>query len=87
MLSIWKVDGDLIARMRVPKMVKNGFNSVLQTSRVREGWLPQGIQEQTRSPKLSPNHKRRIKIILDQFRNKHARWHNVFEIRVRKQVS
>jgi hypothetical protein len=40
---------------------------------VREGWLPQGIQEQMRSPKLSPNHKRRIKTILDQFRNKHAR--------------
>jgi len=32
--------------MPVPKMVKNGFNSVLQTSAVREGWLPQGIQEQ-----------------------------------------
>jgi len=40
---------------------------------VRESWLPQGIQEQMRSPKLSPNHKKRIKTILDQFRNKHAR--------------
>ena len=59
--------------MRVPKMVKNGFNSVLQTSAVREGWLPQGIHEQMRSPKLSPNHKRRIKTILDQFGNKHTR--------------
>jgi hypothetical protein len=42
--------------------------------RVREGWLRQGIQEQTRSPKLSPNHKRRIETILDQFRNTHARY-------------
>ena len=42
-------------------------------SLVREGWLPQGIQEQMRSPKLSPNHKRRIKTNLDQFRNTHAR--------------
>jgi hypothetical protein len=40
---------------------------------VREGWLLQGIQEQMRSPKLSPNHKRRITTISDQFRNKHAR--------------
>jgi len=54
--------------MRVPKMVKNGFNSGLQTSP-----RPQGIQEQMRSPKLSPNHKRRIKTILHQFSNALAR--------------
>jgi len=59
--------------MRVPKMVKNGFNSVLQTSAGSRRLVAQGIQEQMRSPKLSPNHKRRIKTILDQFSNTHAR--------------
>jgi hypothetical protein len=52
------------------KMVLIPFCKLL---RVREGWLPQGIQEQMRSPKLSPNHKRRIKTILDQFSNTLAR--------------
>jgi len=37
------------------KMVLIPFCKLL---RVREGWLPQGIHEQMRSPKLSPNHKR-----------------------------
>ena len=45
----------------------------LREKKIRACWLRQGIQEQMRGPKLSPNHKRRIKTILDQFRNTHAR--------------
>jgi hypothetical protein len=63
----------LVACMRVPKMVKNGFNSVLQTSAGSRRLVAARNSGTMRSPKLSPNHKRRIKTILDQFRNKHAR--------------
>ena len=59
--------------MRVPKTVKNGFNSVLQTSAGSRRLVATRNSGTMRSPKLSPNHKRRIKTILDQFRNKHAR--------------
>jgi hypothetical protein len=62
-----------LARMLVPKMVKNGFNSVLQTSAGSRRLVAARNSGTMRSPKLSPNHKRRIKTILDQFRNKHAR--------------
>jgi len=61
--------------MCVPKMVKNGFNSVLPVSPVFEKRQnTPGNQEQTRSPKPSPGHEGRIKTILGQFRNKHARY-------------
>jgi len=60
--------------MRVPKMVKNGFNSGLLVSPVFEGRQnPQRNQEQTRSPKPSLDHEGRIKTILGQFGNRHAR--------------
>jgi len=59
--------------MRVPKMVKNGFNSVLQTSAGSRRLVAARNSGTMRSPKLSPNHKRPIKTISDQFRNKHAR--------------
>jgi len=59
----------VFARMRVPKMVKNGFNSVLQTSAGSRRLVAARNSGTMRSPKLSPNHKRRIKTILDQFRN------------------
>ena len=54
-------------------MVKNGFNSVLQTSAGSRRLVAARNSGTMRSPKLSPNHKRRIKTISDQFRNKHAR--------------
>jgi hypothetical protein len=65
------------ARMRVPKMVKNGFNSGLPVSPVfEEDKNPQRNQELTRSPKPSLDREGRIKTILGQFRNKHARYRN-----------
>ena len=42
-----------LARMLVPKMVKNGFNSVLQTSAGSRRLVAQGIQEQIRRPKTA----------------------------------
>jgi hypothetical protein len=42
-----------VARMPVPKMVKNGFNSVLQTSAGSRRLVAQGIQEQIRRPKTA----------------------------------
>jgi hypothetical protein len=64
-----------LARMRVSKMVKNGFNSGLPVSPVLEkDKNPQGNQERTRSPKPSLNHEGRIKTVLGQFRNKHVRY-------------
>ena len=60
--------------MRVPKMVKNGFNSVLQTFAGSRRLVAARNSGTMRSPKLSPNHKRRIKTILHQFRNSHARY-------------
>jgi hypothetical protein len=59
-----------VARLLVPKMVKNGFNSVLQTSVGSRRLVATRNSGTMRSPKLSPNHKRRIKTILDQFRNR-----------------
>jgi hypothetical protein len=47
-----------LARMRVPKMVKNGFNSVLQTSAGSRRLVAARGSGTMRSPKLSPNHKR-----------------------------
>jgi hypothetical protein len=41
------------ARMLVPKMVKNGFNSVLQTSAGSRRLVAQEIQEQIRRPKTA----------------------------------
>jgi len=47
---------------------------VLSPLQVREGRILQTSQEELRSRKLSPNTKKeRIKTILHQFRNKHAR--------------
>ena len=54
----------LVARMLVPKMVKNGFNSVLQTSAGSRRLVAARNSGTMRSPKLSPNHKRPIKTIL-----------------------
>jgi len=69
-----------IARMFVPKMVKNGFGSVLQTSAGSRRLVAARNSGTMRSPKLSPNHKRRIKTILDQFRNRHARYQRIIEL-------
>jgi len=59
-----------VARMRVPKMVKNVFNSALIS---RERAACNRRHGHARNPKLSSNLKRRIKTILDQFRDKPAR--------------
>jgi hypothetical protein len=56
--------------MLVPKMVKNGNNSLF-TIRNRFCY-PFGIH----APKTDQNSERRIKTILDQFRNRHARYRN-----------
>jgi len=60
--------------MLVPKMVKNGFNSVLQTSAGSRRLVATRNSGTMRSPKLSPNHKKRTKTILDQIRNTHAHY-------------
>jgi len=59
------------ARWLVPKMVKNGFNSAF---RLQKGWFLQRKYELRPSSKLNLNPKRRIKTILHQFRNTHARY-------------
>jgi hypothetical protein len=56
-----------IARMRVPKLVKNGFNSVPRV-RVTLGRLDSEWKSGT-----SASTKRRIKTIFNHFRNRHAR--------------
>jgi len=61
--------------MLVLKMVKNGFGSVLQTSAGSRRLVAARNSGTMRSPKLSPNHERRIKIILDQFWNTHAHYY------------
>jgi len=50
-----------MARMLVPKMVKNGFNSVLQTSAGSRRLVAQGIQEQIRRPKTALKSKNKNK--------------------------
>jgi hypothetical protein len=52
------------------KMVLIPFCKLL---RVREGWLRKEFRNKIEGQKLPSNHKRRIKTILDQFRNMHAR--------------
>jgi hypothetical protein len=50
-----------VGRMRVPKMVKNGFNSVPRTSAGSRRLVATRNSGTMRSPKLSPNHKKRKK--------------------------
>jgi len=53
------------------KMVLIPFCKLL---RVREGWLRKEFRSKFEGQKLPSNHKKRIKTILDQFRNTHARY-------------
>jgi hypothetical protein len=57
-----------VARMRVPKMVKNGFNSV-PSARV----MSRGLDTEWKSG-TGTKAKGGIKTILGQFRNSHARY-------------
>jgi len=50
-----------VARMLVPKMVKNGFNSVLQPSAGSRRLVAQGIQEQIRRPRTALKSKNKNK--------------------------
>jgi hypothetical protein len=60
--------------MRVPKMVKNGFNSGLPVSPVlEEDKMPNEIKNRHGAQGRPSGHGGRIKTILGQFRNKHAR--------------
>jgi hypothetical protein len=68
------LDFVVVARMRVPKMVKNGFKSALIS---RERAACNRRHGHARKPKLSSNLKRRLKTILGQFRNNHARNYRV----------
>jgi len=62
------------ARMAVPKMVKNGFNSFFH------GFFSSGRADAPKNSKTdagpwpSPNHERRIKTIFSQFGSRHARY-------------
>jgi hypothetical protein len=59
--------------MLVPKMVKNGLNSVLDVSAVFEQDRYPRKPRTDMKPIRSLNPERRIKTILGQFRNRHAR--------------
>jgi hypothetical protein len=69
-----------VARMPVPKMVKNGHNSVLPFLPGLKKTITQRNQEQIQNPKPPVDHGRRIKTILGQFRNKHARYQPIVAV-------
>jgi hypothetical protein len=62
---------DILARMPVPKMAKNGQNSVFvfesRITPTRKTWKPGKIKTALKAQK-------RIKTIFGQFRNTHARY-------------
>jgi len=73
-----------MARMLVPKMVRNGFDYVASV-RV----ISRGLDSEWKSG-TSTETKRGIKTILDQFRNKHARslagWIKLYPNQVRASI-